>query len=359
MRLQKTRLFIYSFSHFAVDMCCFFAIYSSVVNSPDAAVLILLYNALAFGLQAPLGAFGDRLDDVRPLAVLGCGLVALGVMAKSLVLVCTVLIGLGNALFHVGGALASLRHRPGDALYAGIYVAPGALGTAAGLLSASSSTLGAGSCLLLMLICVLLMLAAGPGPARGCETVSSPADLPSLPAFAVLLCILSIGIRSFAGFSADTTGLVMLGGVCAFGGKLLGGVFARKRRVDVLALAGVGVGGLMMAFFGGTGAVYAGILLFNLAMPLTLSAVMKSLPGHEGLGFGLTTLALLLGWLPLICFDPSWTAPSWLMTALTLAAAFMLFFALKPRSSDAGPVFADTETQQNNNTEVKHDETDA
>ena len=47
------------------------------------------------------------------------------------------------------------------------------------------------------------------------------------------------------------------------------------------------------------------------------------------------------------------------MAALTLAAAFMLFFALKPRSSDAKPVYADTEAQQNNNTEVKHDENDA
>lgn len=356
MKRRKAVLSIYSFSHFAVDMCCFFAIYSSVVKSPDAAYLILLYNALAFGLQAPFGALGDRLDDVRPLAVLGCGLVAFGVLANAFALLCTVLLGLGNALFHVGGALAALRDRPGDGLYAGIYVAPGALGTAAGLLSVSSGALSASACLLLMLVCILIMLAAGPGPARGCAAVETAGRLPSLPAAAVLACIISIGIRSFAGFSAETTGLVLLGGICAFSGKLLGGILSRKVRCDVLALTGVGIGGLLMAFFGGTGAVYLGIFLFNLAMPLTLSAVMVSLPGHEGLGFGLTTVALLVGWLPLVCLDPAWTAPAWLMAVLTLSAAFMLFIALRPRREKNIPEPAEpTDT----GTEEKTNETDA
>ena len=85
-----------------------------------------------------MGTLADVLDDARPFAILGLGLAAVGAMAAEQFLVSVLLLGIGNALFHVGGAVSVLRHRPGDALRAGVYVAPGALGVAAGILSATS-----------------------------------------------------------------------------------------------------------------------------------------------------------------------------------------------------------------------------
>lgn len=341
MSYSRTRLALYAFSHFALDMCCFAALYAGAVKSDHAALLVLLYNALAFGLQAPLGALTDRLDDVRPAAVLGLGLVAVGAMAMENYFVCVLLLGIGNALFHVSGAVAVLRERPGDALRAGVYVAPGALGVALGILGASTGTDARAMCVLLMLVCVFLILAVGPGAPRGCSIVETPHEPPVLGAGAIMLCLATIGVRSFGGFSAELANLLLLGAFSAFLGKLLGGVIARKLNWGVLALLGVGIGGLIMAFFPGRGFVYFGVFLFNLAMPLTLSTVMKSLPGRTGLGFGLTTLALLLGWLPLVALETGYHAPVLLLAGIALVAALTLFFILRPRK----PI---TETQEEN-----------
>ena len=132
MHRAARRLAAHAAAHFAVDFSCFFALWVSTLRGENAAFMVLLYNALAFALQAPLGALCDRLDDARPFTVLGCGLVAWGVLACAFPLPSVILLGLGNALFHVGGAVTSLRHCPGDAFSAGTYVAPGALGVALG-----------------------------------------------------------------------------------------------------------------------------------------------------------------------------------------------------------------------------------
>lgn len=329
MNYQRTRLTIFAFSHFVVDMCCFFALYSGAVSSEHAALWVLLYNALAFGLQVPFGALADAIDDARPAAILGIGLVAVGIMLMEHILISILLLGIGNALFHVGGAVTVLRHRPGDALRAGFYVAPGALGVSAGVLSAASGGFSQAVSILVLLICVFLIIAAGPGTARGNPVEETPREPLPLGTGAIMLCLVSIGIRSFSGFSADLPNLILLGGLAAFLGKLMGGIFARLLNWNVLALLGAGIGGLMMAFFPGTRIIYFGVFLFNLAMPLTLSAVMKSFPAHAGLGFGLTTFALLLGWLPLISCETGYCASSCLLAALVLAAALMLFFTLR------------------------------
>ncbi len=329
MSYQRTRLVVFACSHFAVDLCCFFSLYSGAAGSEHAALWVLVYNALAFGLQAPLGALADALDDVRPVAILGLGLVAVGAMARERFLIAILLLGAGNALFHAGGAVSVLRHRPGDALYAGIYVAPGALGVAAGILLAASGGLSSALCILLLLICVFLIIAVGPGAVRNTAVEVTPHEPLSLGAGAILLCLASIGVRSFAGFSAELPKLIFLGGLASFSGKLFGGVFARKFNWNVLALLGVGIGGLMLAFFPGAKFIYIGVFLFNLAMPLTLSAVIKSLPGHTGFAFGLTTAALFLGWLPLIALETGYDAPQYLLAMLALAAALTLFFTLR------------------------------
>ncbi len=333
MPRARSRLFTHAAAHFAVDFSCFFALWLSALRTEAAPLMILLYNTLAFALQAPLGALCDRLDDARPLTVLGCGLVAWGVLVCAFPLPSVLLLGLGNALFHVGGAVTSLRHCPGDAFSAGTYVAPGALGVAFGTLCGK----GVFHCslffpVLLLLACVGFIWCCGAGAARACAAFRIPSPMEHLGTGAVMLCLFSIGVRSFAGFTVTTlsgaAAFVLLGAGASFLGKFLGGVAARKVPWRVIGLLGVGIGGLMMAFFPASYATYAGVLLFNLAMPLTLCAVMAAMPENMGLGFGLTTLALFLGSAPLYALPGDYKASAPLLLATTLGAAFMLFFAL-------------------------------
>lgn len=332
----RIRLAFCATAHFVVDYVCFFALYSGPLQTESAALYVLLYNALAFTLQAPIGAFCDRLEDARPLAIAGCGLVALGAMAMGYPLASVALLGLGNACYHVGGAVACLRHCPGDALPAGVFVAPGALGTVLGLLAAQRQSTTPMYTVFLLLVCILLIWGVGPGVGRQYKATPSKNKPIPLGAGALMLCLCAIAVRSFAGFAADpprgTAGL-LLGGAASFAGKLLGGAWGHKLPWRTVALLGVGLGGLIMAFFPQSMALCAGVFLFNLAMPLTLAAVTASLPGHYGLGFGLTTLALFAGSTPLYGLPNGYAAPPLFMAGLTLAAALTLFFLLRPESS--------------------------
>ena len=131
--------FSYSLMHFLEDGLCAFAMYTVFLHKPDAYLFILIYNFCAFALQMPIGALCDLLREkqkdsggrfqILPLssviAVLGVFVTFFGALTHPIVL------GIGNALFHVGGGLGTIdedrkKGLRGQAL--GIFVAPGAMG---------------------------------------------------------------------------------------------------------------------------------------------------------------------------------------------------------------------------------------
>ena len=134
---------LYSLLHFLVDGICAWGMLGRF-RGFDA---ILLYNFCAFVLQLPLGAVLDRFGGRRTpmvFAAAGCGLTLLGACTSPL------LLGLGNALFHVGGGVDVIRDG-GKCEKLGIFVAPGAMGLFLGGLLAGRS---------LPLLPVLILMAA-------------------------------------------------------------------------------------------------------------------------------------------------------------------------------------------------------
>jgi FSR family fosmidomycin resistance protein-like MFS transporter len=121
-------------------------------------------------------------------------------------------------------------------------------------------------------------------------------------------------------------------------GKMAGGLLADRfgwRRVAVTAL----VGSLPLLALGTSSpaAGIAGVLLFNMTMPVTLAAVAAVLPrGSEGFAFGLTCLALFCGSVPALLGLPL-TATPWLPATLILPAAAALWFALGGRARRSRP----------------------
>ena len=94
---------LYAAVHFLVDGICAWAMLGRLGGGWTG---FLVYNFCAFALQLPLGAVLDRLEDRRwpmQFAALGCCLTAAGAFCHPAVL------GLGNALFHVGGGVDVIR----------------------------------------------------------------------------------------------------------------------------------------------------------------------------------------------------------------------------------------------------------
>ncbi len=113
-------------------------------------------------------------------------------------------------------------------------------------------------------------------------------------------------------------------------GKAAGGVLAdRYGRIFV----GVGalVASLPLLFFAtrSPAAGVAGMLLFNMTMPVTLVAVADTLDERPGFAFGLTCLALMTGALPpLLSLTQPLSATS--LAICVSASAALLWLGLRP-----------------------------
>lgn len=139
----SANLFVYGTTHAVVDGICAAVIFSilknQIVSVTEFISLVILYNALAFGLQAIFGLATDYFKSPRAAAFLGCILTGISAMTfLSFPVMAIIFAGLGNALFHIGGGSISLNLTPKRAVAPGIYVAPGALGLFVGTMLGKS-----------------------------------------------------------------------------------------------------------------------------------------------------------------------------------------------------------------------------
>ena len=277
---------LYATLHFLVDGVCAWAMLGRLGGGMEA---FLLYNFCAFALQLPLGALLDRLGGRKtPLlfAGAGCALTLAGVFTGP------VLLGLGNALFHVGGGVDVIRDG-GRCERLGIFVAPGAMGLYLGGLIAGKSPwlLLPGAALMGFILCLI----RSPG-----EISTAPSQ--KSPIFLALSCFAVVVLRSFVGFRVVfpwKTGALALAAVGAVVlGKMAGGLLAARfgaRRVTAASLLLAAASFLLgdVPVFG-----LLALLCFNMTMPLTLYALWRRFPGYPGTVFGSLTVALFVGFLP-------------------------------------------------------------
>lgn len=286
---------LYSLLHFLVDGVCAWAMLGYFAGDYTG---ILIYNFCAFALQLPLGAVLDRLGGRKwPLlfAASGCALTVLGALIGPAVL------GLGNALFHVGGGVDVIRtdcrrRLGGQAL--GVFVAPGAMGLYLGTALAKDGGLSALVLILSGASMAALLAPMGRLPAGA----NPPSPVKAHPLTLSVCCFTVVALRSHVGMAVQfpwKSGAMAFCAVAAVVlGKMAGGVLAARFGSGtvtaaslILAAAGFALG--HVPFFG-----LGALLCFNMTMPLTLYALYRRFPAYPGACFGALTLALFLGFLP-------------------------------------------------------------
>jgi len=279
---------IYAAGHFLVDFSCAL-IMLSVVDIPWQFVL---YNFLAFAVQMPLGLLADLFGRNRYFALIGIALVLSGYLPCP-VLLRVVLIGLGNACYHIGGGREALLKKNG-LTGLGIFVSPGAVGILLGTMFVSVSWLHLVVMLALAVCGILIYFLCN------AKEISVPKGNCNIPLASIMMSV--VLLRSLIGMCMETPWkidlYVILGALAAALGKALGGVFADRfgwkvtGMVSLIAAAGL----FLLPESGVTGVL--GVLLFNMTMPITLGKASDNCPGYEGFAFGLLTFGLFLGYLP-------------------------------------------------------------
>ena len=125
-----------SLCHMGIDFLCAFSLYHSFSDRYEA---FLLYNFSAFALQMPMGILIDMWSDKSKKAIRpGMVFMLSGIVATIIgSFVSNIILGIGNALFHVGGGVLVIHEDDDHSLDGralGCFVAPGAIGLILGIL---------------------------------------------------------------------------------------------------------------------------------------------------------------------------------------------------------------------------------
>jgi len=337
----------YTFSHFSVDYLCFwilFGYFSRNVHGNEAAFGFILYNFIAFGLQMVIGAFCDEHREF-PSSALGCALVLIAVLiSHPAPWAALVITALGNAFFHVGGGIESLVHSGGKLYRGGVFVSAGALGVVLGTIEGTKTGISDFNpalliepALLAVFCAVICFFANKKYPAEEDCKISGAANGKAGIWIVLGLALLSVIIRSFGGTAIPmewktTLRLGLVSGGAAFLGKFLGGFaadFFGARRTGMISL----LASLPLLIFGSGNMIVsvAGIILFNMTMPITLGICAEKLPKNPGLAFGLTTAALLLGAVP--GFFAVVSGKIFLLVPAVLVSAVCIYFSADNKKS--------------------------
>lgn len=332
---NKGMIVPYSLAHFLVDFACANFMYHYGFSSGSWYILVVLYNFCAFALQMPLGLLVDKWNRNSLCAAIGCMLVAFAYLCRPFILLATLIIGIGNALFHVGGGTDVLNSSTEKASLLGIFVSPGAFGIYYGTILGKKGTGEAIVFLAALFVMAMLILMLDYLPTRTLksnnvpitfESARNPKAIVAVACFFIVVLLRSyMGMRKF--FWGGEWGTCL---ICAvvFGkmaGGILGDIFNLKQAAFVSLL-------IATVLFASCNEPILGVLaifFFNMTMPITLWAVAKVLKGCRGFSFGLLTLALFLGVLPSY-FANSITYHTQMGSAvLTFVSLVVLSFGLK------------------------------
>ena len=323
--------------HFLVDGLCVCCLYLMVCPF-DASQFVgyfILYNVLAFLTQPLTGYMVDRVEHKHWVLLASVLLLTLATMitivlglssnfsppfreglGEGLLLpfreglgagLLSVLLGLGNSLFHVWGGQQVAVHTGNDIRSLGVFVSTGAFGLAVGAVFFSWWLLFG----FLLAICLLAIVVTLPRflPAKDCSNFSpqfreGPGEgLPFREGLGVglLLLIMSVvALRSWLceDLTSDITRtqtMVLLLGFTAMLGKAAGG-FLCKWLGLVWAVLLMVVATAVSYFLPSYLFTFLPLFFVNCTMPVTLWLANLLLPRREGLAFGLLAAALMPGY---------------------------------------------------------------
>ena len=161
--------------------------------------------------------------------------------------------------------------------------------------------------------------------------VLGPRRRPAAP-LAVAGLVLVVVLRSYVGLAVQlpwqaADGWSFAAVLAVVLGKCAGGFAADRFGARRAGPASLLAAGALFLLGENPLAGTAALFLFNMTMPMTLSALARLLPGAKGLAFGLTTFALFLGFLP-VGLDLAPAAGLWTAAALCAVSAALLLPSL-------------------------------
>lgn len=294
-------LIINSAAHLCVDAVCACTLLGSLRTRADLALLILLYNTLAFSTQCLVGLAADRIKRHPLFVSLSEALIALGHLIPLPAPIKVLFIGIGNSVFHVAAGAMTLESSENRALPLGIFVAPGAIGVTLGTLYPFLGKYFAFALLFAACACFALKRSFFAPEAGVNENKNSPTATKKGGVMIALLLTAAVAVRAIGGSTAvfpwkSTPALSLLLTFFVFAGKAFGGFFMDKLGARRASLISIPLAAVLTAFLSGFAVPsLIGQFALNLTMPITLYLMYRAMPSSPAFAFGLAASALWPG----------------------------------------------------------------
>jgi FSR family fosmidomycin resistance protein-like MFS transporter len=303
-------LLILAIQHLFIDFASLAVLHSiyrqGLIPRDYITWIFLLYNFLAFALQYVVGYLADTKVAYRKFVVLSGIMAICGVVLTQFSpYLAVVLVGIANAIFHVGGGALSLKINPNKMAAVGIFVAPGAIGVTLGMLTGKFYP--EYSWLLIIPLTILTVFIYFNSQLKTLNTtvtedIQSNDKKNGLIKYIIVVTLLVILLRSLIGSSLilswkNNVDLLLYLTLATALGKGIGGILADKFGIYKTVLTSLIIATPLLVLFNNVPILaIIGVGLFNVTMPITLYMVYRQLPKYPGFAFGLTCLALFLGY---------------------------------------------------------------
>lgn len=351
IRLDLTTGLAYFFIHFSIEVLCFFTL--GIVFPEfniEKWVAYFLFDLLAFATQPFIGGLSEKYPRFKTgllgniLLISGAAFALWQRDTLWLVLIGLTLFTLGNAMMHISGAMATARASEGRLSESALFVGGGSFGVITGRMLAEGNLSfviafipAFVSILLIVLVDKRLHKKYGEGafdfaanPIKHSITKDRPIYL-----IALILFLIVIG-RGYVGYGLPTGwNRLSLHTVLLFSfmglGKILGGVLSDIFGPGIVGLVSTSLALPVLLFsdnFMWTSLL--GIALFSMTMAITLGGLFSVLRHNPGIAFGITTIGLLIGSLPVFFTSlPSQFVCNMLNVIVSLFSFFGIWYCIK------------------------------
>lgn len=332
---------IYSIIHCIIDMACAILIAGvltpTLTETNSLVIAIFLYNLFAFAFQLPFGILADKINKNALISAIGCIFIIIAYCINSFGVLACIIAGIGNALFHVCGGIDVLNISDKKATLPGIYVATGAMGLYIG---SKSTYLGIDKFYIIAIILAISAVALLGLYKQVKEKykinneVPEFKDIPSKEQIIMYCLLITICIRGYLGLilnfewkSNFIIGLIVVSAVVL--GKMLGGVIGDKFGWKITSTLSLIFSAILFIFaFDHVICGIIAILLFNMTMPITLTALSNIFYKNKGMAFGMTTIALFIGAVPVLLGYKEFLFDKISLFIITIISSIVLYFGL-------------------------------
>lgn len=301
--------YLYFYIHLIVEIVCFYFL-SSIIHSSIIWLIPFIYDGLAFVPQALFGKLNDIFYKIN-FGIIGVLLLFLGIFLYGFtncnIFIELIIISIGNALLHVRGAEVTLKNSGGKLSCSALFVSGGSFGVVIGKILGSISTPKWVILILILTMIPFIILADTYHYSKEkANLVNFDYDNKKLnPYLVVFLSVFVVIVRGFMGYGIPTSWNKTITQLVVFYftmglGKALGGILVDnigiKKTIFISTICAI-----PFLCFGDKYMFISliGVMLFSMTMAITLGILTSVLNKSPGLAFGLTTISLFLGTVPI------------------------------------------------------------